>query len=58
MSCCSSADSPGTQKGPSSLPFNVEYGTPNNPTQAICNNNMCLLPNGPIIPTRPMFQFV
>lgn len=55
MSCCPNASSPGTQKGPSTLPFNVEYGTPNNPTQAVCNNNMCLLPNGPIIPTRPMF---
>ena len=55
MSCCPNADSPGIQKGPATLPFNVEYGTPNNPTQSICNNNMCLLPSGPIIPTRPMF---
>ena len=36
------------------LPFNVEYSSfPN--SQLSCQNNLNVIPNGPILPTRPVF---
>ena len=40
------------------LPFRVNYSQQNGDTtqnQTVCNTNMCLLPNGPVIPSRPIF---
>ena len=43
-------------KGKFSLPFNVDFTTNNGQnSQTVCNTNMCLLPNGPSIPSRPVF---
>ncbi len=59
MSCpCTNSQNPGYSTNNYSLPFNVEYTSNNSnksQTQTICNTNMCLLPNGPSIPTRPIF---
>ncbi len=58
MQCpCSKPKQAGPTGNQFTLPFNVEYGN-NNPggaNQTVCNTNMCLLPGGPIIPTRPIF---
>ena len=51
---CHDASSPGFSSG-TGLPFNVEYVTGGGANQTVCNTNMCLLPSGPIIPTRPVF---
>ena len=50
MSCCPNAAHPGT----GGLPFHVDFNTGGG-SQTICNTSMCLLPNGPVIPTRPIF---
>lgn len=55
---CNSAASPGISRGATGLPFSVDFQTGSGATaanQSVCNTNMCLLPNGPIIPTRPVF---
>ena len=42
----------------SQLPFRVNFSQQNGTTsqnQTVCNTNMCLLPNGPVIPSRPIF---
>jgi len=56
MSSCSGT-SPGYSKINGTLPFNVQFN--NNSalpsSQVICNTNMGLLPNGPVVPTRPIF---
>jgi len=57
MSCpCTNSKNPGYTSNKYSLPFNVEFSSNSgNNTQTVCNTNMCLLPNGPVLPTRPMF---
>ena len=38
------------------LPFHINsINSVSNNQQTICNKNMCVLPNGPILPTRPIF---
>ena len=38
----------------STLPFTINYSSPTN-EQISCQNNMNVLPNGPIFPSRPIF---
>ena len=49
--------SPGYSTITDTLPFNVQFNknTSVSDSQVVCNTNMCLLPNGPVIPTRPIF---
>ena len=36
------------------LPFNVNYSLPGS-SQLLCQNNLGTIPNGPVLPTRPVF---